>query len=115
MREQFIISYPTSLIGEIWFDLKDKSLLGIILLPLLMRFGLICRTWAFQIVHAIGSWGERIGLPSWVGARAPCVYRAFFFLGLWQVGLRAYFQTLSVPFCVFWKQCLRTMISRGFF
>ena len=34
-------NYPTSLIGEIWFDLQDKQLLGIILLPLLMRFGLI--------------------------------------------------------------------------
>ena len=34
-------NYPTSLIGEIWFDLQDKQLLGIILLPLLVRFGLI--------------------------------------------------------------------------
>ena len=97
------MSYSTSLIGEIWFDLLDKSLLGIILLPLLMRFGLICKTWAFQIIHAIGSWGERIGLPSWAGARAPGAYRACLFLGLWRVGLRAYFQTLSVapqPLCM---------------
>ena len=36
-----IENYPISLIGEIWFDLQDKQLLGIILLPLLMRFGLI--------------------------------------------------------------------------
>ena len=36
-----IENYPTSLIGEIWFDLQDKQLLRIILLPLLMRFGLI--------------------------------------------------------------------------
>ena len=34
-------NYPTSLIGEIWFDLQDKQLLRIILLPLLVRFGLI--------------------------------------------------------------------------
>ena len=36
-----IENYPTFLIGEIWFDLQDKQLLGIILLPLLVRFGLI--------------------------------------------------------------------------
>ena len=36
-------NYPTSLIGEILFDLQDKLLLGIILLPLLARFSLICR------------------------------------------------------------------------
>ena len=34
-------NYPTSLIDKIWFDLQDKQLLRIILLPLLMRFGLI--------------------------------------------------------------------------
>ena len=76
------MGYPSSLIGEIWFDLWDKSLSGIILLPLPMRFGLICRIWAFQIVHAIGPWGERIGLSSWAGARAPGVYRACLFLGI---------------------------------
>ena len=36
-------NYPSSLIGEIWFDLQDKQLLEIILLPLLVRFGLIYR------------------------------------------------------------------------
>ena len=36
-------NYPTSLIGEILFDLKDKQLLRIILLPLLVRFCLIYR------------------------------------------------------------------------
>ena len=36
-------NYHTSLIGEIWFHLQDKQLLGIILLPLLLRFGLIYR------------------------------------------------------------------------
>ena len=41
-----IENYPTSLIGEIWFDLQDKQLLGIILLPLLVRFCLIYRIWA---------------------------------------------------------------------
>ena len=66
-----IENYPTSLIGEIRFDLQDKLLLGIILLPLLVRFSLIYRIWAFQIGHAIGPWGERTGLPFWVGARGP--------------------------------------------
>ena len=68
-----IEDYPTSFIGEIQFDLHDKLLLGIILLPLLVRFNFIYKTWAFQIVHAIGSWGERTGLPFWAGARAPGV------------------------------------------
>ena len=36
-------NYPTFLIDKIWFDLQNKQLLGIILLPLLMRFGLIYR------------------------------------------------------------------------
>ena len=35
-EETVIEDYPISIIGEIWFDLEDKSLLGIILLPLLM-------------------------------------------------------------------------------
>ena len=39
--KSIIENYLTSLIGEIWFDLQDKQLLGIILLPLLVRFGLI--------------------------------------------------------------------------
>ena len=41
--ETVIRNYPTSLIDEIWFDLQDKQLLGIILLLLLMRFSLIYR------------------------------------------------------------------------
>ena len=40
-----IENYPTSFIDEIWFDLQNKQLLGIILLPLLVRFGLIYRIW----------------------------------------------------------------------
>ena len=35
-EEAIIEDYPISLICEIWFDLEGKSLLGIILLPLLM-------------------------------------------------------------------------------
>ena len=50
-------------------DLQDKMLLETILLPLLARFSLICRIWAFQITHAIDLWGERIGLSFWAGAK----------------------------------------------
>ena len=51
-----IVNYPTSFIGEIWFDLQDKQLLGIILLPVLMRFGLIYR---------ISSYWELSYFPYW--------------------------------------------------
>ena len=43
-------------------------LLGIILLPLLARFSLICRMWAFQIIHD-RPLGERTGPSFWAGAR----------------------------------------------
>ena len=49
-----IENYPTSLIGEIWFDLQDKQLLGIILLPLLVRFGLIYRIWTLVLGLYLG-------------------------------------------------------------
>ena len=42
-RKAVIENYPTSLIGEILFDLHDKQLLGNILLSLLVRSGLIYR------------------------------------------------------------------------
>ena len=47
-------NYPTSLIGEICFDLQDKQLLGFILLPLLVRFGLIYRIWALVLGLYLG-------------------------------------------------------------
>ena len=49
-------NYPTSLIDKIWFDYQDKQLLGIILLPLLIRFGLIIR---------ISSYWELSYFPYW--------------------------------------------------
>ena len=51
-----IRNYPTSLICEIWFYLQDKQLLRIIILPLLMRFGLIYR---------ISSYWELSYFPYW--------------------------------------------------
>ena len=83
MREQFIESYPTSLIGEIRFVLYDKLLLGIILLPLLLRFSLIYMTWALQIVHVVGPWGEQTGLSFWAGARDSGVSLGLPFLWAW--------------------------------
>ena len=49
-------NYHTSLIGEIWFDLQDIQLLGIILLPLLVRLCLIYR---------INSYWELSYFPYW--------------------------------------------------
>ena len=53
--EAVIENYPTSLIGEIWFDLQDKQLLRIILLPLLVRFRLIYRIWALVLGLYLGN------------------------------------------------------------
>ena len=77
-------------------------LLGIILLPLLARFSLICRMWAFQIIHVIDLWGERTGLLFWAGARGSGVSLGLPLPWAWLVRLRTYFQTLSVapqPLC----------------
>ena len=49
-----IENYSTFLIGEIWFDLQDKQLLRIILLPLLVRFGLIYRIRALVLGLYLG-------------------------------------------------------------
>ena len=63
-----------------------------------MRFGLIYRIWAFQIVHAVGPWGEQIGLPFWVGAKGSSVSLGLHFPWAWRVGLRAYFSNpISCP------------------
>ena len=49
-------NYPTFFIDKIWFDLQDKQLLEIILLPLLMRFGLI---------YKINNYWELSYFPYW--------------------------------------------------
>ena len=72
--------------------------MGIILLPLLMRFGLIYRIWAFQAVRAIGPWGERTGLPFWVDARGPGVSLSLpFFLGLVSGPAGLFFKPYQLP------------------
>ena len=96
--ETFIRNYPTSLIDEIWFDLQDKQLLGIILLPLFVRFSLICRMWAFPITHVIGRWDERTELSFWAGARGLGVSLGLPLIWAWQVGLSAHFSNpISCP------------------
>ena len=118
-----IENYLTSLIGEIWFDLKDKQLLRNILLSLLVRFGLIykinsyceisyfpywqnsiliCRIWAFQIIQ-----DRPLGLADWVfvlGWRkeAWILHWTRHFFGLDEWVFEPIFQTLSVapqPLC----------------
>ena len=79
------------LAGEIELDSHDKMLWGIILLPLLARFSLICKMWAFPIIHVIGLWGERTGLSFWAGARGLGVLLGLSLLWAWRVNLRAYF------------------------
>ena len=44
-----IVNYLTFLTCKIQLDSLDSILLGIILFPLSIGFGLICRTWAFLI------------------------------------------------------------------
>ena len=55
-------------------------LLGIILLPLLARFSLICRMWVFPIIHVIGLLGERTGLSFWADAKGLVVSMGLPFL-----------------------------------
>ena len=76
-------------------------LLGIILLPLLVKFNLIYsllvkfnliyRTWAFRMVQAVGPWGEQIGLSFRAGARGSGILLDLPFPWSWRMGLRAYF------------------------
>ena len=51
-----IENYSTSLIGEIWFDLQDKQLFGIIKLSLLVRFGLIYRISSYWEISYFPYW-----------------------------------------------------------
>ena len=71
-------------------------LLGIILLPLLMSFSLICRMWAFLVTHVIYLWGERIVLSFWAGVRGLGVSLACLFFGPGKWVCAPIFQTLSV-------------------
>ena len=55
-----IENYLTSLIGEIWFDLQDKQLLGNILLSLLMRFGVIYRISSYWEISYFSYWRDLV-------------------------------------------------------
>ena len=94
-EEAVIENYPSSLIGEIQLHLLDKLLLRIIPFPLLVRFGLIYRTWLFSL-----SMLSVLGRTNWASFLGRCqgpgrFIGLAFSLGLLR-GLRAYFQTLSV-------------------
>ena len=92
------MNYLTFLTGEIYFDLKDKMLLGIILISLSKGFNLICRMWAFPITHVIIFWGERTGLLFWANTRDLGVSLGWLLLWACRVGLRAYFSNpISCP------------------
>ena len=45
--------YLTSLIDKIWFDLRDKMLLGIILFSALKGFSFVFGPWAFPTIPVI--------------------------------------------------------------
>ena len=66
-------------------------LLGIILFSLSKGFSLICRMWAFPIIHVINLCGEWTGLLFWAGARDLGVSLGLLLLWAWRVGLCAYF------------------------
>ena len=51
--------YLTFLIDKIWFDLRDKTLLGIILFSVLKGFSLVCGPWAFPTTPVIVLWDKR--------------------------------------------------------
>ena len=65
--------------------------LGIILLPLLAKYRLICKMWAFQIIHDRPlrrvDWAFRFGLE----ARGLGASSGVLLLWAWRVGLRAHF------------------------
>ena len=86
-------------------------LLGIILLPLLARFSLICRMWAFPIIHVVGLWGERIGLSFWADAKGLGVSMGLPLLWAWRGGpMRLFFKPYQLPssVCVRWA-CARAV------
>ena len=55
-----ICYYLSFLIDEIWLDLQDNIFLGIILFSVLVKFNLICRIWAIQVIQ-----DRSLGLADW--------------------------------------------------
>ena len=114
-----IVNYLTFLTGKIQLDLMDSILLGIILFPLSIGFGLICRTWAFLITHnrplgradwvfilhhglesqrleCLNGHAQRIGPFSWAGVIKPeCFNGHVSPLGFSEWACEPIFQTLS--------------------
>ena len=51
--------------------------------PLLVKFNLIYRTWAFRMVLTVGPWGEQIRLSFWAGARGSGILLTLPFPWAW--------------------------------
>ena len=87
-------------------------LLGIILFPLSMGFSLICRMWAFSIIH-----NRPLGRADWAFAlgwkpRACVLHLACFFFRLGEWACEPIFQTPSVapqPLCM-WVRAITFLV-----
>ena len=89
-------------ISEIWLDLQDNMLLRIFLFLLSMGFSLICRMWAFSIIHnrPLGRADYAFALGWKPGTWVFYLTRFFFGLGEWVC--EPIFQTPSIapqPLC----------------
>ena len=94
--ETVIRNYSTSFIDEIWFDLQDKQLLGIILLPLLMRFSLTCGMWAFIQLPMLSAFKvSRLGFCFGLASGAWVFHWACLSFGPGEWACAPIFQTLS--------------------
>ena len=80
------MNYLIFLIGEIYLDLQDNILLGIILFSLSMGFSLICRIWAFSITH-----NRPLGRADWAFLKGLSASMGAPLLWVWRVGLLAHF------------------------
>ena len=81
------MNYLTFLAGEIEFDLKNKTLLGIILFSIFEGFNLVCGSWAFPITPVIILWDRRTGLLFWISAMDLGVSLGWPLPWAWRVGL----------------------------
>ena len=78
-------------------DLQDNRLLGIILFPLSMRFSLICKMWAFSIIHnrPLGRVGQAFIL-GW-RQRPECFNGRTSYLGLASGPTSPFFKPYQLP------------------
>ena len=81
------MNYLNFLTDEIWFDVKDKMLLEIILFSILKGFSLVCGPWAFPITPVIILWDKRTRLSFWISAWDLGISLGWPLLWAWRVGL----------------------------